>query len=528
MGSGTSVSTSGNGETLTCGGNSVFLNGNETATCSASNALSVSGSSNVIASVTSGSASFSGGGEYISMATGTTATISATTADTVTCNGESATISGGSATATCSATSLAVSGSGGTITATTANVIISESNATINVAAGANVTITGNNDQVIFANGATAMLAGQGDNVTLGSNDFLSLAGMPSNGSWALTADSCNVCGSGTGNTINCGAGIGDIGLNVNNATVNTTLYNGLGDGIKLTGSYDHLNMSGGTVIVNGVGDTASLTCGGGFSTNSIIAADGISMSISNANAGTSVASLFGSHDTFALGTNIGTTIDGSDQTVNTAAGDFLRVNSGLSDLFNGTTSSNRIDLMSNVSATVNGSGSTISLAGTGSSITANAANINLLVAGAGANSNQLDDFIIGSHDVFSDSGLVSGGLTIEGQYDSGFFSGITAQLDGSNLGDTFTDPNGIYFDNLNPSTWDFGSNNFDPFSGTWDPIIVCVPRTTPCADDGAVLRRLRDDGGRHGDVRHGGGAGRGSMPVVRQQLGEVAVLQRG
>jgi hypothetical protein len=64
--------------------------------------------------------------------------------------------------------------------------------------------------------------------------------------------------------------------------------------------------------------------------------------------------------------------------------------------------------------------------------------------------------------------------------------------------------------------------------SVTAGTLFVCVPRTTPCADDGAVLRRLRDDGGRHGGGRHGGGAGRGSMPVVRQQLGEVAVLQRG
>jgi DNA-binding protein H-NS len=48
-----------------------------------------------------------------------------------------------------------------------------------------------------------------------------------------------------------------------------------------------------------------------------------------------------------------------------------------------------------------------------------------------------------------------------------------------------------------------------------------------PCADDGAVLRPLRD-GYRHGEGRHGDGGGRGGMPVVRQQLGEVTVLQRG
>ena len=49
-----------------------------------------------------------------------------------------------------------------------------------------------------------------------------------------------------------------------------------------------------------------------------------------------------------------------------------------------------------------------------------------------------------------------------------------------------------------------------------------------PFVDEGAVLRPLRDDGGgRHGDSRHGGGAVRAGMPVVRQKLREVAVLQR-
>ena len=326
-----------------------------------------------------------------------------------------------------------------------------QQDSTITSGGQASATISGDGDIEIIddatlalASGAQASIVGSQNAITAATDVNLTLSGGSDNAITLTGASATLVDDDSEGDLVTVVAGVGAANVELTNGQV--TL--GASDGLTFEGS-------GNTIGLNG-SDTADLASGDDDAVTNDVAgsivdlAANTSVTVSGAGGaigvdGTGVSatasddtiytlantaySLTGASDTLDNAGGVTTDVFGSNDMVNLGASNTLIVGSGDDDAVTNDVAGSVVDLDSNTTTTIGGSGGSIGVLGAGITVTASnetenaAAGASYTLVGAGdvLNSAAGDaTTIIGDNDTLSDEGGVTGGIVTLGAGDQG------------------------------------------------------------------------------------------------------------
>jgi predicted Zn-dependent protease len=389
-----------------------------------------------------------------------------------------------------------INGSGDTVGITGNGDTVTASGDTFDFSAnGFDTIVDGNGDAINVLSNALVGINGTGDVANLGANDGSTIDfGASSSGTVNGVGDTIGICGTGDAVTASSDifnfSGNGDAtqiygnGNTVNMASDSTTDFDG-NNYVANLGSDDgsvvnfEANSSG---IVNGSGDTVGI-CGNGDTVHA-------------------------SDDTFNFAANgYDTNVDGNGDTINVLSNELVGIN-GTGDVANlGTSDGSTIDFGASSSGTVNGSGNTIGICGTGDDVNASNDTFNFSstgdttqINGSGNSVNVAEDSTTGfdgSGDVFN---LVNNGditvnfgadssATLKGTGDTAGLCGDDDDVTLSNSGDTVDLVGGMKGDTIDGSgDTIYGSNDQISLSGQDDSIDLSHATIDIAGDDHATI----------------------------------------
>jgi predicted Zn-dependent protease len=389
-----------------------------------------------------------------------------------------------------------VNGSDDTIGICGGGDIVNASNDTFNFNAGGYLTaINGSADTVNAASDSTTSLTGSNEIVNLAADDGSTVNfGANSGGNVNGSGDTIGICGN-------------DDVVNASNDTFN---FNAVGYLSAVNGSGDTVNAaSDSTTSLAGSNNVANLASNDGSTVN--FGADS-SGTVNGSGDAIGVCgnddTVHASNDTFNF--NAGgydTNVDGNGDTINVASNALVGIN-GTSDIANlGSDDGSTIDFGGSSSGTVNGSGDTIGICGTGDDVTASndtfnfsSADDNTQINGNTNTVNVAEDSTTGfdgSGDVFN---LVNNGditvnfgadssATLKGTGDTAGLCGDDDDVTLSNSGDTVDLVGGMKGDTIDGSgDTIYGSNDQISLSGQDDSIDLSHATIDIAGDDHATI----------------------------------------